>query len=99
MFKWFGSLGNITSSVLLILTQVVPFMAALKAQNGQPISADEKSAIVSIVLGALKDFGGAAGAAIANDTAVQAIISDAVDLIVNLHTTIEGHVTAATPAK
>lgn len=96
MFSLFKNLGSASSTVLLILTQVIPLLSELKADAGQPLSATVKSEIVDLAVAALSDFGGASGAALAGDTAVKAIIADAVDLIANLHTKLSAP--AAAPA-
>lgn len=97
MFNVLSKIGTAGSSVLLIIAQLVPLLTELKAQHGQPLSSDEKTAIAGVALAAFATIEGISGKTLAADADIQAAITAGIEAFADVQAIVlKKHL--ATPA-
>lgn len=98
MLNVLSKIGAAGSGVLLIIAQLVPLLAELKAQHGQGLSSDEKQAIANLALSTFSTIEGISGKTLAADADIQAAITNGIEAFASIQTIVLKKHLAATPA-
>lgn len=99
MLNILSKIGSAGGNVLLIIAQLVPLLTELKAQHGQPLSDDEKSAIQAVAIATFSTIEGIAGKTLAADADIQKAITTAIDAFAAVQAIVLKKHLATTPAQ